>query len=236
MACSRVASRWCAGAPGNRCAPPQRSSSACGSTSNSRTATSAPSPRPVPPGSASRSRCSGRDRGAGQAQAATGRAACSRLPFCAAMRWLHVPLHGNRSAFMKRTASAAWSGDLKQGKGSVSTQSGVLKDTQYSFSTRFENGIGTNPEELIAAAHAGCFTMATSAALGRAGFKPEKLATNATLTLEQVSGNWTITTVDLQMTARVPGIDANKFQEVAADAKANCPVSRVLNAKISLDA
>jgi len=94
---------------------------------------------------------------------------------------------------MKRTASAAWSGDLKQGKGTVSTQSGVLKDTAYSFSTRFENGIGTNPEELIAAAHAGCFTMATAAALGRAGFTPEKLATNATLTLEQVSGNWTIT-------------------------------------------
>jgi len=137
---------------------------------------------------------------------------------------------------MKRTASAAWSGDLKQGKGSVSTQSGVLKDTQYSFATRFENGIGTNPEELIAAAHAGCFTMATSAALGKAGFTPEKLATTAALTLEQVSGNWTITTVDLQMTAKVPGIDAKKFQEIAADAKANCPVSRVLNAKISLDA
>jgi osmotically inducible protein OsmC len=137
---------------------------------------------------------------------------------------------------MKRTASAVWTGDLKQGKGSVSTQSGVLKDTQYSFATRFENGIGTNPEELIAAAHAGCFAMATSAALGKAGFTPEKLATNATLTLEQVSGNWTITTVDLQMTAKVPGIDAKKFQEIAADAKANCPVSRVLNAKISLDA
>jgi osmotically inducible protein OsmC len=137
---------------------------------------------------------------------------------------------------MKRTASAVWTGDLKQGKGSISTQSGVLKDTQYSFATRFENGIGTNPEELIAAAHAGCFTMATSAALGKNGFTPEKLATNATLTLEQVSGNWTITTVDLQMTAKVPGIDAKKFQEIAADAKANCPVSRVLNAKISLDA
>lgn len=137
---------------------------------------------------------------------------------------------------MKRTASAAWSGDLKQGKGTVSTQSGMLKDTAYSFSTRFENGIGTNPEELIAAAHAGCFTMATAAALGRAGFTPDKLATNASLTLEQVSGNWTITAVDLQMTARVPGIEAKKFQEIAADAKANCPVSRVLNAKISLDA
>ena len=137
---------------------------------------------------------------------------------------------------MKRTASAAWSGDLKQGKGSVSTQSGVLKDTQYSFSTRFENGVGTNPEELIAAAHAGCFTMATAAALGRAGFKPDKLATSATLTLEQVSGNWTITTVELQLTGKVPGIDAKKFDEVAADAKANCPVSRVLSAKISLAA
>jgi osmotically inducible protein OsmC len=137
---------------------------------------------------------------------------------------------------MKRTASAAWSGDLKQGKGTVSTQSGLLKDTAYSFSTRFENGTGTNPEELIAAAHAGCFTMATAAALGRAGFTAQSLATNASLTLEQVSGNWTITTVDLQLTGRVPGIDAAKFAEIAADAKANCPVSRVLNAKISLDA
>ena len=137
---------------------------------------------------------------------------------------------------MKRTASAAWSGDLKQGKGALTTQSGVLKETPYSFSTRFENGIGTNPEELIAAAHAGCFTMALSAALGRAGFTPQKLVTNATVTLEQVSGNWTISTVDLQLTGRVPGIDAKKFDEIAADAKANCPVSRVLNAKISLDA
>jgi len=137
---------------------------------------------------------------------------------------------------MKRTASAAWSGDLKQGKGTVSTQSGVLAATPYSFSTRFENGAGTNPEELIAAAHAGCFTMATAAALGRAGFTPQTLATNASLTLEQVSGNWTITTIDLQMTAKVPGIDAKKFAEIANDAKASCPVSRVLNAKISLDA
>ena len=137
---------------------------------------------------------------------------------------------------MKRTASAAWSGDLKQGKGTVSTQSGVLKDAAYSFSTRFENRVGTNPEELIAAAHAGCFTMATAAALGRAGFTPDRLTSVANLTLEQVAGNWTITTVELQMTARVPGIDAQKFQEIAADAKANCPVSRVLNANISLEA
>lgn len=137
---------------------------------------------------------------------------------------------------MKRTASAAWTGDLKQGKGTLSTQSGVLKQTPYSFSTRFENSPGTNPEELIAAAHAGCFTMALSAALGRAGVTPERRIGREPLRLEQVSGNWTITTVDLKLIARVPGIDAKKFDEIAADAKANCPVSRVLNAKISLDA
>jgi osmotically inducible protein OsmC len=137
---------------------------------------------------------------------------------------------------MKRTASAIWLGDLKQGKGSLTTQSGVLKETPYSFTTRFENGIGTNPEELIAAAHAGCFTMALSAFLGREGFTPEKLATQAALTLEQVQGNWTITAIHLDTTARIPGIDRAKFDEIAADAKANCPVSRVLNAKITLDA
>ena len=137
---------------------------------------------------------------------------------------------------MKRTASAAWQGDLKQGKGTLSTQSGVLKETPYSFATRFENGAGTNPEELIAAAHAGCFTMATTASLGRAGFVPERLSTQATLTLEQVDGQWTITTIHLELNARIPGIEAQKFDEIAADAKANCPVSRVLNAEITLDA
>jgi lipoyl-dependent peroxiredoxin len=137
---------------------------------------------------------------------------------------------------MKRTASAAWQGDLKQGKGTLSTQSGVLKDTPYSFATRFENGAGTNPEELIAAAHAGCFTMATTASLGRAGFVPERLSTLATLTLEQVDGQWTITTIHLELNARIPGIEAQKFDEIAADAKANCPVSRVLNAEVTLDA
>jgi lipoyl-dependent peroxiredoxin len=136
---------------------------------------------------------------------------------------------------MKRTASATWLGDLKQGKGSLTTQRGVLKETPYSFTTRFENGVGTNPEELIAAAHAGCFTMALSAFLGRAGFTPEKLSTQATLSLEQVQGNWTITGVHLDTTARVPGIGREKFAEIAADAKANCPVSKVLNAKITLD-
>lgn len=137
---------------------------------------------------------------------------------------------------MKRTASAVWQGDLKQGKGTLSTASGVLKETPYSFTTRFENTPGTNPEELIAAAHAGCFTMALSAFLGRAGFTPEKLVTRAALDLEQIGGNWTITTIQLDLTANVPGIDLEKFNAIAADAKANCPVSRLLNAKIALDA
>ena len=137
---------------------------------------------------------------------------------------------------MKRVASAVWSGNLKEGKGSVSTAGGALRETPYGFSSRFENGAGTNPEELIAAAHAGCFTMATSAALGRAGFTPDRLATEATVTLEQVEGNWTITTIHLKMDARVPGISKEKFAEIAGDAKANCPVSRVLKADISLDA
>src|SRR6266404_1398366 len=137
---------------------------------------------------------------------------------------------------MQRKASAVWQGSLKEGKGTISSDSGVLSNTQYSFSTRFENGVGTNPEELIAAAHAGCFTMALSAFLGRAGFTPEKLSTQATLSLEQIQGNWTISAVHLETTARVPGIGREKFLEIAADAKANCPVSRVLNAHITLDA
>lgn len=135
---------------------------------------------------------------------------------------------------MKRSASAVWQGDLKSGKGTVSTESGVLEAAQYSFITRFENGRGTNPEELIAAAHAGCFSMALSASLGQKGFTPERLATRANLTLEQVEGKWTITTIDLQLDAKVPGIDRAQFEEIAADAKKNCPVSRVLNANISL--
>jgi len=137
---------------------------------------------------------------------------------------------------MKRTASAVWQGDLKQGKGTVSTQSGVLKDTQYSFTTRFENGVGTNPEELIAAAHAGCYSMALSAFLGEAGFTPKKISTQASLTFDQVQGNWTITTIHLDTTASVPGIDKAKFDAVAEDAKAKCPVSRVLKANITLSA
>ena len=137
---------------------------------------------------------------------------------------------------MKRTASAVWQGDLKQGKGTVSSASGVLKETPYSFTTRFENTSGTNPEELIAAAHAACFSMALSAFLGRAGHNPQRVATQANLTLEQVEGNWTITAIDLETTAKVPGIDRQQFDAIANDAKANCPVSRVLNAKISLSA
>jgi osmotically inducible protein OsmC len=135
---------------------------------------------------------------------------------------------------MKRSASAVWQGDLKTGKGTVSTASGVLEAAQYSFGTRFENGKGTNPEELIAAAHAGCFSMALSASLGQKGFTPERLATKADLTLEQVEGKWTITTVELHLDAKVPGIERAQFEEIAADAKKNCPVSRVLNASISL--
>jgi osmotically inducible protein OsmC len=137
---------------------------------------------------------------------------------------------------MKRTASAVWKGDLKQGQGTLSAPGGVLKSTPYSFTSRFENGPGTNPEELIAAAHAGCFTMALSAALGKAGFTPSELSTEAALTLEQVSGNWTITKIHLDLTGKVPGIDAAKFDEIAKDAKANCPVSRVLKAEITLSA
>jgi len=135
---------------------------------------------------------------------------------------------------MKRTASAVWSGDLKTGKGALTAPGGVLNNTPYSFTSRFENGAGTNPEELIAAAHAGCFTMALSAFLGGAGFTAKELSTQATLTLEQVSGNWTITAIHLDLTGSVPGIEAAQFEEIAKNAKANCPVSRVLKADLSL--
>lgn len=137
---------------------------------------------------------------------------------------------------MKRTASAHWTGDLKQGKGQLTTASGVLKDTPYSFTTRFEGEKGTNPEELIASAHAGCFTMAFSAILGSAGFVAESLQTQATVSLDQVEGNWTVTTIDLQLTGKVPGIDDAKFQTLALEAKKNCPISRLMNANITLKA
>lgn len=137
---------------------------------------------------------------------------------------------------MQRTATAVWNGSLKDGKGSISSQSGVLSNTPYSFATRFENQKGTNPEELIAAAHAGCFTMALSAQLGTMNFTPQSLRTTATLTLERIDNNWTISKVHLDVAAQIPGITAEAFNSAAASAKANCPVSRVLKAEITLDA
>jgi len=135
---------------------------------------------------------------------------------------------------MQRKASAVWEGGLKDGKGSISTDSGVLKQTQYSFSTRFENGIGTNPEELIAAAHAGCFSMAFSAELGKAGITPKSIQTTATITLEKTDAGFTVTTSHLDVTASVPGGDKNKILEIADAAKKGCPISRLLNAKITM--
>jgi lipoyl-dependent peroxiredoxin len=137
---------------------------------------------------------------------------------------------------MKRTASAIWHGDLKQGKGTVSTQGGVLKETPYSFHSRFEEGEGTNPEELLAAAHAGCFTMQLSAFLSEAGAPPDELSTKATLTFEPVDGAPTIKSIHLDLTGKVPGLDAAKFEEHAQAAKAKCPVSRLFKADISLTA
>jgi len=137
---------------------------------------------------------------------------------------------------MKRKASAVWRGDLKGGKGSISTESGVLKETQYSFSTRFENGVGTNPEELIAAAHAGCFSMAFSAELGKAGLTPDSINTTATITMDKTDAGFTVTESHLEMTAKIPGADKAKALEIANAAKAGCPISRLLNAKITLDA
>jgi osmotically inducible protein OsmC len=137
---------------------------------------------------------------------------------------------------MQRTASAHWTGGLKDGKGAISTQSGVLSNTQYSFSARFENGIGTNPEELIAAAHAGCFTMALSAELGKAGMTAESIDTSAALTMEKTDAGFTITAVHLDVKAKIPGADPGKFDEVALSAKKGCPVSRVLNATITMSA
>jgi len=137
---------------------------------------------------------------------------------------------------MKRSASAVWHGDLKKGHGALATKSGVLQNTPYSFVTRFENEPGTNPEELVAAAHAGCFTMALTAELGRAGFAPTRMATQATVSLEQVQGQWTITAVHLENQSWVPGVSKEQFQAIAAGAKANCPVSRLLKAEITLSA
>jgi osmotically inducible protein OsmC len=137
---------------------------------------------------------------------------------------------------MKRTAAAAWSGGLKDGKGTISSESGILSNTQYGFSSRFENGIGTNPEELIAAAHAGCFTMALSAQLEEAGFKADHLKTDASVTLDKVPDGFAITAIHLNLAANVPGIDQQTFDTIVNKAKTGCPVSKVLNAPISLQA
>ena len=137
---------------------------------------------------------------------------------------------------MKRKANARWQGSAKEGSGTLSTPSGVLSDTPYSFVARFGDAKGTNPEELIAAAHAGCFTMALSFMLNGAGFTADAIDTEANLTMDQVNGAWTVTGIHLTTRARVPKIDAAKFAEVASNAKANCPISRLLNATITLDA
>ena len=137
---------------------------------------------------------------------------------------------------MQRKGSAVWKGDLKTGKGAVSTESGVLADTQYSFSTRFENGKGTNPEELIAAAHAGCFSMALSAQLGNAGITPERISTSATVTLEKLESGFAITAVHLDVRAKLQSGDRKAFETAANNAKTGCPVSKVLNAKITMNA
>ena len=137
---------------------------------------------------------------------------------------------------MQRKAGAAWKGGLKDGKGTVTTESGVLRATPYSFRTRFENEKGTNPEELIAAAHAGCFSMALSAELGKVSLTADTISTEAALTMEKKEQGFTITKIHLEVTAKVPGADQAKFQEAANNAKKGCPVSRVLNAEITMNA
>ena len=137
---------------------------------------------------------------------------------------------------MKRNASAEWKGGLKDGKGTISSDSGVLANTQYSFSTRFEDGKGTNPEELIAAAHAGCFSMALSAQLGTMGLTPARISTSASVSLDKVGDGFAITAVHLIVKASVPGADAAQFETAANNAKAGCPVSKVLKATITMDA
>lgn len=137
---------------------------------------------------------------------------------------------------MKRNAKAVWKGGLKGGKGTISTDSGVLSDTQYSFNTRFEEGKGTNPEELIAAAHAGCFSMALSAQLENAGLTAESIRTTASVRLDKTDAGFAITSVHLDVAARVSGADRQAFETAAQNAKAGCPVSKVLNAEITMDA
>ena len=137
---------------------------------------------------------------------------------------------------MLRKGSAVWQGGIRDGRGTVSTESGVLSEAQYSFATRFEDGKGTNPEELIAAAHAGCFSMALSKQLGDAGFTADSINTTAAVRLEKTDAGFSITKVHLDVTARIPGADPEAFQTAANNAKAGCPVSRLLNAEITMEA
>jgi lipoyl-dependent peroxiredoxin len=138
---------------------------------------------------------------------------------------------------MKRNATAVWTGSLKTGKGALTVPGGALKATEYSFGSRFESGAGTNPEELIAAAHSGCFAMALSATLGEAGFTPERIEVTAEVTLENVPPKgWSVTASHLVLVAKIPGIESGKFHELAEKAKVNCPISRLLNATITLSA
>lgn len=137
---------------------------------------------------------------------------------------------------MKRTATAKWTGSGKDGKGLLSTQTGTLSNTQYSFTSRFENGTGTNPEELIAAAHAGCFNMAFAFMLGDGGFSPDEINTTATLSIENQAGAWTVTSINLDVKAKVKEIDQTKFKQIADNAKKNCPISRLLNTNITMTA
>ncbi len=135
-----------------------------------------------------------------------------------------------------KKASAIWQGGLKDGGGTISTETGVLKEVPYGFKARFEDGKGTNPEELIAAAHAGCFSMAFSLMLGEAGLTPEKIETHADVTLDKVGEGFEITTSHLTVTAKIPGVDKAKFEEIANKAKTGCPVSKLLKAKITMNA
>lgn len=137
---------------------------------------------------------------------------------------------------IKKSGSAVWSGGLKDGKGAVSTESGALKDQPYGFQTRFEDKPGTNPEELLGAAHAGCFTMALSLILGEAGLTAERMETKAVVSLEKGAEGFSITAVDLTLNAKIPGATDSQFQELAGKAKAGCPVSKLFNTKISLNA
>jgi len=137
---------------------------------------------------------------------------------------------------MNRSATAVWQGDLKSGNGTMTVPSGVLRDAAYTFATRFESKPGTNPEELIAAAHAGCFSMALSAELGKAGMTPQRIETTAAVSLDTVDGKPTVTKSHLTVRAKVPGADQQKFMEVANGAKAGCPISRLLKAEITMEA